>query len=158
MLDQRKHIVDEDLMLRASAVLATAAYCTYGAAAPVTIDTGGGFTEGKLIVDISAVDTNFTTVASGQALFFCVRGSNLSSFDKGFQTLARLGVGIAFAAESIKMGGSFGASNGSPSTGRYVLPWTNDFCGTIYQYLRVKVMFGGTFVTGPTFSAFLSKK
>ncbi len=158
MLDQRKHIVDDDLMLRASAVLATAAYCTYGAATPVTLDLGGGFTEGKMVVDVSAVDKNFATSGSNQIVDFIIRASNRSSFDGGFVPLARFRLGSVFAAESVKDSGLGGASSGTTQTGRFVTPWTNDFGGTIYQYIRVRVLFAGTFQTGITFSAFMTKK
>lgn len=157
MLDGRGKIVDELTILRASARLASSAYCTYDGATPTTIDTGGGYTEGKLIVDVAAVASNWTTAASNQQLEFAVRGSNFASFDHGYVRLAtlRIGRGLA-AANDLRSGGDYGAS-GSPGVGRYKLPFTNDFCGTIYRYLRCKVLVGGTSALGQTFSVFMTK-
>lgn len=158
MREQKGKIWDKLLQLFASANLATASYATYDAAGPVTIDTGGGYTTGKLVIDITDFDTNVGTVASGQCVDFVLRGSNLASFDGGYVPLARFRLGTKFAAESIKDAGTGGASLAtSPSTGRYVIPWHNDFGGTIYRYLRLRVLFGGTFIEGITFSAFLTK-
>ncbi len=157
MLDGRGKIIDNLTMLRATAACASSTYCTYDGAAPTTIDTGGGFTEGKLVVDVSAVASNWTTAASNQQVEFAVRGSNRSSFDSGYVRLAtlRIGRGLA-AADTLRSGGDYGAS-GSPGVGRYILPFTNDFCGTIFRYLRCKIIVGGTSSTGQTFSVFMTK-
>lgn len=151
MIDQRGQIVDDLLMLRvlSATALATATYATYGAATPKTIDLGGaGYTEGKLVIDITTADGAWGTVASGAVVDFILRGSNRSSFDSGFVPLARFRVGTVFAAESIKDSGLGGSSSGTTQTGRFIVPWTNDFGGTTYRYLRLRILFGGTFYTG----------
>lgn len=157
-MGNRKKIWDDLLQLASSNTLATAAYATYDASTPKTIDLGGdGYTEGKLVIDVSAVDTSYATVASGQTYDWVLLGSNRSSFDSGRVPLARFRLGAVYAdPNSIKAAG-FGASAGSPSTGRFIVPWTNDFGGTTYRYLRLHLSLGGTFVTGVTYSAFLSK-
>lgn len=159
MLDRRKKIVDANLILRASAVLSTASYATYGAATPKTIDLGGdGYTEGKLVIDVSSFNDVVATVASGVVYDFILRGSNLASFDAGYVPLARFRLGTAFAVESIKDSGRL-STVATPTTGRYVVPWTNDFGGTTYQYLRLRILFGGTFLTGPVLGMiFLTKE
>ena len=158
MREQKGKIWDDLLQLRASANLATASYCTYDAATPKTIDTGGGYTQGKLVIDVATADTNWSTVASGAVVDFVLRGSNLSSFDSGYVGLARFRLGTKFAAESIKDAGHGGGSMATASVaGRFVIPWHNDFGGTVYRYLRLRVLFGGTFTAGLTFSAFLTK-
>lgn len=158
MLDNRKKIWDALLQLASSNTIATASYCTYGASTVKTIDLGGaGFTKGKLVIDVSAVDTNYATVASGQTYDWVLFGSNRASFDSGRVPLARFRLGCVFADPNSVKAAGFGASAGSPSTGRYTIPFINEFGGTTYQYLRLHVSFGGTMTTGVTFSAFLTK-
>jgi len=161
MKDNRKFIVDENLILRAAAVLSTASYATYDAATPKTIDLGGdGYTEGKLIIDVTTAATNWATVASGSVADFSLRGSNsATTFDDAYVTLARFRLGTKFAAESLKDAGHGGASQATASVAsRYIVPWTNEFCGTCYRYLRLRIQFGGTGATGPTLGMlFLTK-
>lgn len=159
MLDNRKSIIDEDLMLFASANLSTGSYCTYGAATPKTIDLGEGYTEGKLWVNVTAKGaTGFSTTASGTMYAWVIRGSNRSSFDSGCVPLGQLRIGAPTTVQdSIRFSGLFGASSGSPTTGLYQIPFNNDYGGTVYRYLRVRFMIGGSAGTTPTWEAWISK-
>lgn len=159
MLDSRGHGWDANLQLASSNTLATSSYATYGAATPKTIDLGGdGFTKGNLVIDVSAVGDAMVQ-ASGTVYDFILRGSNESvtaaSFDSGYVALARFRLGVSFAAESIKDAGNKAIA--TASAGRYVIPWTNRFKDTCYRYLRLRLIMGGTFTTGITYSAFLTK-
>ncbi len=159
MLDNRKSIIDADLMLFAKATLSTASYCTYGAATPKTIDTGGGFTEGELFVNVTDVPSSFSTVASGGMFAWVIRGSNRSSFDSGALPLAQLRIGcVSTVEDAVRLAGGIGASSGSPGVGIYRLPFNNMYCETVYRYLRVRFMIGGSLATGPEFEAWITKR
>lgn len=155
MLDNRKRIWDADLQLASSNTLATASYATYDATTPTTIDVGKGHVKGDLVIDVSAIG-DAMVVASGTIYDFILRGSNsASSFDSAYVALARFRLGVMFASESIKDSGQKGV--GTAAAGRYIIPFRNSLKQTCYQYLRLRLLFGGTFTTGVTYSAFLSK-
>lgn len=116
-----------------------------GSATPLYVDTGGGFTEGYMVVDIS--DTVEAVVASGFSAKVFLMGSTTSIFTTS-APLALLEFGDAYAIQS---------SGAQFAVGRYLTPFCNDFGGTIYRYLRMYCVTGGSGITGILFNGFLSK-
>ncbi len=156
-MDGRNKIWDANLQLASSNTIATASYTTYGASTIKTIDLGAqALTKGDLIIDVSDIEDTLTQ-ASGTVYEFILRGSNASSFDSSYVALARFRLGVNFASESIKDAGCKGFT--TVDSGRFIVPWRNQIeaGGTCYEKLRLRVLFGGSFTSGITFSAFLSK-
>jgi len=156
MLENRKVIIDDELLIAdsGSGPAAASAACTVDAVAKV-IDTGGGFTEGRLVVDISAINTGGTT-ASCSLVNLVLQGSATSTFTT-YVRLALLGIGDVMKAESRVSGGNTAATI---SATRYIVPFCNDFGGTVYRWLRLYTSKNGTIDTtkGATFKAWLTKK
>ena len=119
MLDNRKVIWDAECEMKDSYALVTSAEASVDAVAKI-FDTGGGYTEGKLKINVTAC------AASGQYLIG-LQGSGSSTFATPFVELAN----IQFAA--------LASSRGSRAvgTGYYELNWSNDFATTVYRYLRI---------------------
>ncbi len=91
---------------------------------------GADFTKGVLALNINTID-----VTSGDELYELVlQGSSDSGFASDIQDLV-----------SIKIGDS-SVINGDTDTGtgRIDLPFTNDFQGTEYRYLRLNKIMSGT--------------
>lgn len=113
-------------------------------------DTGGGFTEGTLVVDVTAVGGG---AASSNHYTIVLQGSNTTTFT-GYVPLARIAVGNSPIASLLEYLGA----NVTPATGRYVVPFRNSFRGTVYRYLRLYTYCAGTSSKTITYSAFISKK
>jgi hypothetical protein len=115
------------------------------AAAALSYDTGGGFTEGYLVVDVASCAV--AVAASGKSFKLELQGSNVSTFATTVP-LALMEFGDAYAIK---------ATGAQVTAGRYIAPFNNDWGGTVYRYLRMYCTTGGTSVTGIQFLAFLSK-
>ena len=134
--NQKDFTYDRDTLLKvAGLVAATTAH-------PLILDLGPARMDGRLIVDISAVE-----VASGDEKFEIeVQVSNSPTFASGI-----------FLAGTLK----FGAAAGSGETVATVAPRraelgvTNERNGTTYRYLRLNTRVGGTIATGINYTAFL---
>lgn len=114
---------DHSLLLKAAgAVTATAASSI--------LDLGAGRWDGRVIVDISALD--ITT--GDEAYELRVQVSSSSTFASGIQTVA-----------AFKFGDS-SVTGGSADTvaGRYELGFSNEFNGTKYQHARINAVVAGT--------------
>jgi len=131
------------------------------------VDLGGGaprrdseiYTEGKLIIDVTAV----STLASTDQFEIMLQGSHDSTFTT-WDTLTSVHLGWAYCSIADRMGGDPGANiRSSLSTWpgptslpvRLTLPFCNDFAGTVYRWLRVYSAMG-TPSTGINYYAFLS--
>ena len=132
------------------------------------VDLGGGalqrntqiYTEGKLIIDVTAV----STFASEDEFEIMLQGSHDSTFTT-WDTLFALHLGWAYDINLDRMGGdttlfagrssraTFPGPTGLPV--RFTLPFCNDFGGTVYRWLRVLSMMT-TPTTGINYYAFLS--
>lgn len=87
------------------------------------IDTGGGFFEGDMVIDITAMD-----VATGDEVYnIHVQGSSSATFSSGLASIIKFECGDATQI----------ASDVDITTGRFILPFNNQVGETIYQYLRV---------------------
>ena len=145
MLDQRGRIVDELLVLQAEnkgTIVADAAGVNSSNAAAV-FNTGGGFIEGDLVIDIHFA----ASAVSQSAGYIALQGSTTSSFSTKVE-LGRLYFGKttrSFAGKDV-------------TSGRFIRPFNNMFGDAIYQYLRVYCKGLGTWATGIDYAAFISPK
>lgn len=154
MLDNRKVIIDDECKIAdtGSAVITTSAAATVDGVAKV-FDTGGGYTEGKFVVDAATI-TASGVAASCQQININLEGSTTSTFTNWVR-LAKLALGPKATVHGRSGNDASAASLGA---GRYILPFTNDFAGTVYRWLRVYTTFNGTVATiGAKFKAYLSK-
>jgi hypothetical protein len=156
MLDNRKVIIDMlgKLADTGSAAIAASAAGTIDGVAKV-FDTGGGYTEGKFVIDISA-HTGYAAAASCQTIEICLEGSTTTTFTT-YAKLASLTIGQKAAAFAHSRLGN-DSTIASIGTGRFIKPFTNDFGGTVLRYLRCYAAFGGTVSDNDIeFEAWLSK-
>lgn len=136
---------DADLLFKDAGLVAADAAGTVSSAAKV-VDVGTGRFEGKMIIDITAIE-----VASGDEGYrIMVQGSNDSGFSSGVEVelASRL-----FGDSSVTLG------DVDDVVGRYELHFSNvDVNGLPYRYLRVYTDVQGTIATGINFTAFADKK
>ena len=126
-------------------------------------DTGGGLTEGKVILDVSYA--SFASLASNTRLNYqvTVQGSNSATFATPIANLAVINLG---PMQPDTCAGAVLSSVGlTPSTTRnlasvpqrFVVPFVNQVKFTNYRYLRAWCRSVGTVVTGITFKAWVTK-
>ncbi len=142
----RGFIVDDLLKMKDAGLVATSAAGQVSDANHIE-DLGGGFTDGNLIVDVTAIE-----IASDNELYtVMLQGSNSSTFADGIVSLATLLLG----ANEVIVGGV----DTDSTTGRYIVPFRNELNGTVYRYARIYTTVSGTIATGGgiNFSAFLAK-
>lgn len=139
MLENRKIIWDAECEMKDSyAVTASAAANVNGSAK--IFDTGGGYTRGKLKL-------NVTDCYSTGEYIVSLQGSNSASFATPIVELAN----IQFASAATTRG------TRAVNTGYYELNWSNDFAGTVYRYLRIYTTVSGGANNTITYTAQLSK-
>jgi hypothetical protein len=160
MLDNRKVIIDDALAIASTGSTQTtvAGAGTIDGVAKV-IDTGGGSTEGKFVVDIARILMS-PTVGSHSVIKIALQGSATSVFTT-WQRLAVLPISGTTATGNNRH--QTGSTAATPTTGRYILPFCNDFHGTVYRYLRVYHSYEGTLTAlgalpGIKYKAWLTKK
>ena len=134
---------DENLLLKDAGLVAADAAGTVSAVAKV-IDLGNGLVQGKLYVDVTAIE-----IADDDENYkISLQGSDNSGFSAGDEEDLVI---LTLGAKEV-IGG-----DQDSTTGRYVLPFTNERNGTIYPYVRVYTDVDGTIATGINFSAWLGK-
>ena len=157
MLDNRKVIIDDECKIAdtgSTHITATAAATIDGVAK--TFDTGGGYTPGMLAIDIATL-SNSGIVASNSLITIALEGSTTSTFT-AWVRLVKLSLGLAATVHGRTHSD---ASAATTKTGRYLMPFHNDFAGTIYRWLRIYVTFNGTQEIATNyvkFKAWLSKR
>ena len=161
-------------------VVASGGRTTTGAAG---IDLGGGYTEGKLVIDIkgfnnaaasSGGDTHeaIGTIAAGirkgfsiqlhgcKTSTFATREVILASYSEGFWGGATKATGWAVVGTQACLcstSKSASALGGIGGLGMHVvLPFNNERNGRVYRYVRGFHAMYGTWVTGVDYSAYLS--
>lgn len=125
-------------------ILKAAGLVAVSAAGATVIDTGGGYTEGKLEFNVTAVE-----VDTGDELYtIALQGSNTAAFGgTDIVDLCSFQLGDAAVLP--------GASD--LTTGVHVMPFCNTLLGTTYRYLRVYTTVAGTIATGINYEAYISK-
>ena len=133
--------VDDNLALKASGAI------TASAAVATVLDLGDGFAEGEIIIDVSAIDI----VGNDEIYDIVAQVTNVAAFATDTAIVDRCSMTLA-AAEVQRTD-----ANGDAPTGRFVLPFNNQYNGTIYRYLRLYTVVAGA--TGSiTYSARLAKR
>ena len=138
----RGRVVDDLLVLKAKGTVATSMVGEDPIGTDKSYDTGGGRTRGDVVINVYAVpnilaSTKFTMRLQG--------GKNSS-----FSTINDLQI--------LEIGDATQISGGSDlTTGRYILPFSNDLDGTVYRYLRHYLTIGGTVGTGIQYECYLSE-
>lgn len=137
---------DSSLQLKDAGLIAASAAATVASVAAI-IDLGTGQAAGEMVVDISAIE-----VASTDELYTIIlEGSDSSDFSAGTPRIVPLASLIVGAGAVIP-----GAGATSSATGRYVVPWTNDYGGKLSRYVRAYTVVAGTIATGINYVASLS--
>uniref|UniRef100_A0A6M3LG67 Uncharacterized protein n=1 Tax=viral metagenome TaxID=1070528 RepID=A0A6M3LG67_9ZZZZ len=171
MLNNRKKIFDDLLQMRTAGTAATGVTgkaATVDAALKI-FDTGGGYTEGKWIIDVAYASLGSPSNVPNLAYIIELQGSNSATFATPIIKLdtARLVVNVSGTADGIPMTPS-STRNLATVPFRVIKPFQNDVNGTIYRYMRLwtKTSGGytsgtpsvgiGSIVTGIDYTAFLS--
>jgi hypothetical protein len=143
MLDNRKVIWDSLCEMKDAGAIASSAAAQVDSSDKI-FDTGGGYTEGVLDLNVTV-----STASSGTSIFtISLEGSADSAFATPTVELANLEIGDAAALRSTRTAG----------VGLYKLKWSNMFNGTVYRYLRVyTTVAGSTPGVGVNYTAVLSK-
>lgn len=107
------------------------------------VDVGAGLVEGKLVVDVSAIE-----IADNDEVYkISLQGSSKSDFADTYEDLTILELGANEA-----LGG-----DQDSTTGRYIIPFRTERNGTTYQYVRIYTDVSGTIATGINYTAHLAK-
>ena len=176
MLNNRKRIFDDLLQMRSNGTAATG---TTGKAATVgdalkIFDTGGGYTEGKLVIDVAYASLGSPQNVVNGGYMIDLQASNSATFATPIVKLDRikLACNINGTCDGIPLTPS-SVRNVATVPFRVIKPFQNDVNGTIYRYLRLWTRSGGyrmgvavgsgtysgacaSMVTGIDYSAFLS--
>lgn len=123
----RGRVVDTLLMLKAKGTVATSMVGEYPIGTDKYYDTGGGRTRGDMVVNMYSTGS----LAPSTKIELCLQGGKNSSFTTGC-TLAIIELGGKNAL-NVRRGSLATTGLGA---GRYLVPFTNDFDGTVYRYLR----------------------
>ena len=136
-----KTLDDSGLTLKASAAVGASA------AGTVSADLGAGFVEGNLLIDVTGIE-----IADNDETYDIIL--QLSS-DSDFGTAANIRekIGLHLGAKETKRSDC----DADDVIGRYIVPFNNDFAGTIYRYARIYTVVGGTITTGITYYCRLTK-
>ena len=137
-------------------------------------DSGGGFTEGKLVIDIEATGNQVAggevlNAADAQLASFTLQGSNAIGFathanldvlfwgqPPGIRGIAGTPAGLAVTHFApLLIPANFSTSDQFAT--RYVRSWNNSYGDKIYRYLRITTVYSGTWATGISYTAFLTK-
>lgn len=140
-IQQKGHTVDTLLVLKDAGLVAASAAATVASAAK-QLDLGAGRIDGRVIVDLSAVEVD----TGNEKYEIEVQVSNTSGFGSGI-----------WIAGSLKLGhSSVSNESASTTTGRREIGVTNEINGTIYRYMRLYTRIAGTIATGINYTAVLA--
>lgn len=155
MIENRSAIIDALNTLHNSAhkLVASGAGTVDGEA--TYYDTGGGYTKGMFVVDISTLQ-GYSAAASCHVIEIALEGSSSAAFTT-YVRLASFRIGQKAAGFAhTRLGGDSTVS--SFSVGRYMKPWHNKHGETVYRYLRAYATFAGTVSNNAIkFKAYISK-
>jgi len=135
-------MIDATHILKDAGLVAADAAGTVATVAKV-VNLGAGAVEGKLVLDVTAIE-----IASNTEVYkISLQGSSSATFADTIVDLAEMTLG---AAEVI-------GGDQDSAIGRYKVPFSTEKNGTIYPYVRVYADVAGDIATGINFSAYLSK-
>ena len=148
----RGRMKDSLLVLKAKGTVATSMVGESPLGTDKYIDTGGGRTRGDMVINV--YDFSHSTLATSKLITFRLQGSKNTSFTTGCDlVITEIGKANMLTGDS-----SLATTAGSVPTfleGRYVIPFSNDFDGTAYRYLRHYVTLGTN--SGLQYDCYLSK-
>lgn len=135
---------DANLKMKDAGLVASSAAAQVDGSAKV-LDVGTARFEGKLIIDITAIEV----ASSDESYRVAIEGATASGFSSGTEIEL---ASMLFGDASVHGGDT------DTATGRYELPFNNIGAdGTPYRYLRVYTTVGGTVATGINYTAFIAK-
>lgn len=138
----------DSLLIMKDAYLDASSAAAYVSSSEKVIDLGGGYTEGVIVIDISAIE-----IASDTEIYTLIlEGSSTSDIST---TVVPLAVMLVGANEVI-----VGESDVDTTVGRHIMPFSNMRDDVIYRYVRMYTVCAGTITTngGINYSAYMSKK
>jgi len=140
----RGRLVDDLLVLKAKGTVATSMVGEDPLGTDTYYDTGGGRTRGDVVYNVYTVNAS---ILPSVKYVLRLQGSKNSSFS----TIVDLSI--------IELGDATQLSGASDmTTGRYIVPFTNDFDDVVYRYLRHYITLSGTVgATGMEYECYLSK-
>ena len=124
----RGRVVDDLLVLKAKGTVATSMVGEDPLGTDTYYDTGGGRTRGDVVINVYAIGS---TLATNTLFALRLQGSKNSAFTTGCDLVV-----TELGKANMLTGNSSLATNTVFGTGRYIVPFTNDFDGTVYRYLR----------------------
>lgn len=137
--------VDAELWLKDAGALTASAACQVEGAAAV-IDVGDAKVMGEIVIEVTALE-----IASNSEIYDIVlQGSPDANF--GTDTNIQDIVGITLSAARAKRTDS----DKDDVTGSYRIPFSNEYAGTVYRYLRLYCVIAGDIATGINFTARLA--
>ena len=138
----RQRIWDSELEMTDAGLIAASAAGVVDSAAKIW-DTGGGFTQGMLVIDVTACEI----ADSDEVYSISVQGSTKSDFADTLTDLALIVLGDVTTY----------TGDVENTTGRFLLPFTNMKGAVIYRYVRVYTTIAGTIATGINWTGFITK-
>ena len=143
----RGRIVDDLMVLKAKGTVATSMVGEDPVGTDKYYDTGGGRTRGDFVINVYAVPN----ILASTKFTMRLQASKNSSFTTGCDVV------IFELGDTTQLTGATSLATADFTTGRYILPFTNDIDGTVYRYLRHYITMGGTVGTGIQYECYLSK-
>ena len=137
---EANYMYDSDLVFKAAGLIAASA------AVATVVDVGAAKVKGELVIDVTALE-----IATNDEIYEIVlQGTNTAAFatDTAIYDLITLRLGAAEVQTT--------DCNADNATGRYIVPFTNEFNGTNFRYLRLYTIVTGTIATGINYKAYAS--
>lgn len=139
--NQKDFTYDNAMLLKDAGLVAADAAGTVSAAARI-LDLGAARLDGRVIVDISAIE-----VATGDERYdINVQFSSSSSFASDVVQGAGISVGAA---------ATIPGQSAATVVGRQEFHFSNEINGTTYRYMRVYTNVSGTIATGINYTAYV---
>jgi hypothetical protein len=120
---------DNALLLKDTGAVTATGNATVAAAARI-LDLGPSRVDGRVVVDVSAIDT----ASNDEGYTLQVQGSNSPSFANTVVALASKQLGDATVT----------GNSADTVVGRYEIPFQNEENGVLYRYLRLRFVVVGT--------------
>lgn len=144
--NSRDFTFDYSMQLKDAGLIAADDIAQVGGADAI-LDLGAGRVDAILKIIATAVE-----VASGdEAYELVLEFSNSSTFASGIRQGPKFTLGDAAATVML-------AADVDNGEGEYDLPFTNEFNGTIYRYVRLAIDVSGAIATGVNFVAFVARR
>ena len=149
MAFSRPSIIDANLQLCDGATIKVDDICQVDSADAI-VTLGNGPVTGTLWIYISAIE-----IASNDETYeFQLQGSTSATFA---DTIENIPGCLRLGAKETVSGTGAAVADVDSTTGVYSVPFSNDIGGTVYPYVRLALLCGGTQATGITIgSAYLT--